>query len=297
MIDIWETLESAFPAIVGNLRAADKDLPGHPVQQVEGWARLMDFLLFEGKAINGKIVTENLQRRAYMNPDAIDNSFEALTKENFAIKNEDGTFNVTGAGSAIYTDYFLARMLAYDAITLLSDDDFTVFIDFLKKGYEAAKTTPQPGHKPGMSIGYNFYTNITGVGGQLGTMLGWINLAEMYRDDVHAYVWKKAGFTGIQIESLTNIWRDEVYNAKELAEQLSFRGYVEEDYQQALDELAAKDILSVNDNHYTLTENGLTRRKQVENETNQIYDAFCAATYSEQEIAEFARVIEVIKSE
>ena len=297
MIDVWETLELAFPAIVGHLRAADKDLPEHPVQQVAGWARLMDFLLFEGKAINGKIVTENLQRRAYMNSVAIDNSFEALTKENFAIKNDDGTFNVTGAGSAIYTDYFLARMLAYDAITLLSDDDFTVFIDFLKKGYEAAKTTPQPERKPGMSIGYNFYTNITGMGGQLGIMLGWINLAEMYRDDVHAYVWRKADFTGIQIESLTNIWRDEVHNAKELADQLSFRGYTEADYQGALDELVAKDCLTVNDNRYSLTENGLTRREQVENETNQIYNEFCAATYSEQEIAEFTRVIEVIKSE
>ena len=60
MIDVWETLESAFPVIISNLRSAEKDVPEHPIQQIEGWGRLMDFLLFENQAINGKTVTENL---------------------------------------------------------------------------------------------------------------------------------------------------------------------------------------------------------------------------------------------
>ena len=67
-----------------------------------------------------------------------------------------------------------------------------------------------------MGLGYEFYSNIGG--GQLGNMLGWINLFELYRDDVHASVWRQAGFTGIQIETYTQVWRGEAKNASELAE-------------------------------------------------------------------------------
>ena len=293
MIDVWETLESSFPVVIGNLRAAEKDLSEHPVQQIEGWQRLMDFLLFEGQPINGKIVTENLHRRAYMNPETMNKHYQLLADGGYASE-EDSLFTITDKGREAYLDFFAQRARAYEPVKILPEDDLTIFIDFLKKGYETAKTTSEPEHKPGMSLGYRFYTNIGG--GQLGTMLGWINLAELYRDDVHAYVWKKAGFTGIQIESLTNIWRDEMHNAGELVEQLSFRGYTEADYQQALDALVAKDLLSVNDNQYTLTENGLAQREKIEQDTNQIYNDFCAATYSQQEITDFARVIQAIKS-
>lgn len=293
MIDVWETLESAFPAIIGALRTAEKDLTEHPVQQVEGWGRLMDFLLFEGQAINGEIVTENLHRRAYMNPVAMNTHYRLLAEEGYATE-EKGLFMITDKGRDAYLDFFAQRAKAYEPVQLLPEVDFTVFINFMKKGYETAKTTDQPYHKPGM-IGFHFYTNIGG--GQPGTLLGWINLFELYRDDVHADVWKKAGFTGIQIESLSNIWRDDAHNAGELAEKLAFRGYVEADYQQALDELVAKELLAVDDNHYTLTEKGLAQREQIENDTNQIYDEFCSETYSEQEVAEFARVISVINAE
>lgn len=292
MIDVWDTLESAFPKIIGYLREAEKDLPEHPIQAVDGWQGLMDFLLFENQAINGAIVTENLLRRAYMNPDTMNLQYQNLAKHGY-VSEFEGLFTITDKGREAYIDFFAQRAGAYEKVTILANDDFDTFIKWLKKGYEAGKAATVPEYKPSMRIGYQFYTSIGG--GQPGTLLGWINLFELYRDDVHAYVWKKAGYTGIQIESLTKIWRDEVHNASELAEQLSARGYVEADYQTALDDLVAQGKLQLVDNHYRLSDDALSQRQQIEEETNQIFDDFCNTTYSEAEFANLERIIIQIK--
>ena len=43
MIDVWHTLESAFPKIIEYLREAEKDLPEQPVQAVDDWQGLMNW--------------------------------------------------------------------------------------------------------------------------------------------------------------------------------------------------------------------------------------------------------------
>lgn len=292
MIDVWETLESAFPKIIGYLQEAEKNVPEHPIQAVEGWQRLMDFMLFEGRAINGAIVTENLLRRAYMNPTKMDAQYQNLAKHGYATKS-DGVFIITDKGREAYAGFFAQRTSAYEKATILPDADFDTFINWLKKGYEAGKTVSMPEHKPSMSIGYQFYTSIGG--GQIGTLLGWINLFELYRDDVHAYIWKKAGYTGIQIETLTKIWRDEAHKASELAEQLLARGYIQADYQNALDELVAKGKLELIDTHYALTDGARVEREKIEEDTNQIFADFCAMTYSDEGLSDFERIITLIK--
>ncbi|GAB5493946.1 MAG: hypothetical protein Phog2KO_41610 [Phototrophicaceae bacterium] len=293
MIDVWNTLESAFDVIIGNLRTAEKDLPEHKIQTINGGLSLMDFLLFENQAINGAIVCQNLQRRAYNSPDKLDQNYRNLAKQGYATE-QDGLFSVTDKGRALYLDYFAQKANAYAKVTLLSEDDFTDFINFLEKGYEAGKVAEKPAHKPSMVIGNDFYTTIGG--GQLGTLLGWINLFELYRDDVHASAWQNAGLTGIQIEALTQIWRDVANTIEALSDDLAFRGYTPEEYQEAIDALASKGLLDVNNGHYTLTEKGVNLREQIEIDTDSLFNTFCAETYSTEELANFERIIGIIKT-
>lgn len=293
MMDVWNTLESAFDKIIGNLRTAEKDVPEHSIQAIEGWSYLMDFLIFENQAINGEIVCQNLQRRAYNSPKELNQQYRNLAEHEYAVET-DGLFTITSAGRSAYLDYFAQKANAYSKITLLTEDDFNSFINFLKKGYEAGKVAEKPQHKPSMVLGKEFYTNIGG--GQLGTMLGWINLFELYRDDVHASVWKDAGFTGMQIEAFTQIWRDVAHNIQELSEDLAFRGYTDQDYQVALDDLVRKGLLSVDNDSYTLTDQGIALREQIEADTDRIFNAFCTDTYTKQDLANFERVINLIKS-
>lgn len=94
---------------------------------------------------------------------------------------------------------------------------------------------------------------------------------------------------------MTKIWYGEAHNAVELAEILERRAYQVEDYQQTLDTLLENGLVQVEDNHYSLTEQGIAVREQIEVETNQIYQAFCEQTYTEEEAKEFQRVAELFK--
>lgn len=292
MIDVWHTLDAILPDISKQLRDATKDHPEHPIQAVDGWQYLMNFLILEDTPINGKIATENWQRWSYVSIEAMDKAFQQLAEQGYAEQSGD-TFTIAEKGCDAYLDYFGQREEAFAKIVVLSEADFVTFINFFKKGYEAAKLADNPPYLPGNNYGYQFYGNL--AGGQLGAMLGWINLFEIYRDDTHVWVWKQAGFTGIQIESLTKIWYGEAHNAVELAEILERRAYQVEDYQQTLDTLLENGLVQVEDNHYSLTEQGIAVREQIEVETNQIYQAFCEQTYTEEEAKEFQRVAELFK--
>ena len=292
MIDVWHSLDSILPIISQLLRDATKDLPEHPIQEVDGWQYLMNFLILEDTPINGKIATENWQRWAYASTKAMDKAFQQLSEQGYAEQSGD-TFTITEKGRDAYLDYFAQREEAFAKVTVLSEADFVTFIDFFKKGYESGKKANHPPYLPGNNYGYQFYGNLGG--GQLGEMLGWINLFEIYRDDTHVWVWKQAGFTGIQIESFTKIWYGEAHNAAELAEQLARRDYAVEDYQKTLDNLLENGLLQVEDNQNSLTEQGIAIREQIEAETNETYQAFCEQTYTEQEAEAFQRVAELFK--
>ncbi|MEM9951829.1 MAG: hypothetical protein AAF846_09530 [Chloroflexota bacterium] len=296
MIDVWQTLELAFPRIVGEFRNAEANLAKHPIEDVANWRRMMDFALFGKQPINGKIITETLSRRAYMNPVAMDAEFTSLAEQDFAQKHDNNTFTSTSMGAAIYLDYELARMNAFSQVHLLSDEDFNQLIAFLQKGYEQAKSAEYSKHKPSMEIGYNFYTLLAKMGGQLGGLLGWINLFELYRDDVHASVWKNADFTGVQMEVFTHLWHSENYNASKLAEKLAYRGYTEADYQIVLDELVESQVAIQASDAYTLTDKGRELRQSIETDTERIFNSFCEMTFNEDEIDEFARIINRLKN-
>ncbi len=296
MIDVWHTLESAFPVVIGKMRGLDSDFPPHVIESVAGWQRLMDFMVFEDQAINGEIVTHQLQRRAYMNPITIDQHFEALVQAGYAEKHADGTFTVTDAGRDGYLDYFAQRTTAYQPVTLLPQAEFEQLIGFLQKGYEAAKHADEPQNKPSMMLGHRFYTHVADTGGQLGTLLGWINLFELYRDDVHAAIWREAGFTGIRMEVFTHVWHDEEHNARKLAEHLAHRGYNQSDYQAALDELVQFGLISTHDDYYTLTDEGREFRHALEEATNIMFQDFCIVTFSEDDLANFAQIIDSLKN-
>lgn len=291
MVDVWATLESAFPTIISYLRETEKEMPHFSVQDVEGWSHLMDALVFEATPITGRIIQENLSRRAYMSAEFMDKQLKNLAEVGYLEKGLEG-YTITDKGLNDYQDYLDGRADAYSKTQLLSEEDFNTLIGFLQKGYEAALVTEKPDNKPSMAHGKKFYTHLGG--GQLGALLGWINLFELYRDDVHAAAWKKQNLTGIQIETLTKVWRDEALQASELAEQLQHRGYQKHDYQLALDRLVERGLLNEHDENYQMTARGKTVRQQIDEDTNTMFDDFCSQTFSDDDVQNLERIVQAI---
>ena len=291
MTDVWHLLEASLTPIGRAMGEAAKDMPQHPIQQHEGW-QFLRWMIVVDEPTNGNLITKKSQGRAYISPDAMDKAFRGLAEHGYVTQSGD-LFTLTNKGREAFLGYFALREQAYEDVKILSDEDFDIYINFMKKGYEAGKIADKPEHAPSSDYGYDFYSNIEG--GQLGVMLGWINLFELYRDDVHVAMWKDAGFTGIQIETLTKVWNDEAHSASDISAQLSqHRGYTKADYQKALDDLVAMGYLQVDNGHYTLTVQGKALRDKIEADTDALYNAWVADTYTDDEIAEFARVVGVL---
>lgn len=155
MIDVWHTLDAILPDISKQLRDATKDHPEHPIQAVDGWQYLMNFLILEDTPINGKIATENWQRWSYVSIEAMDKAFQQLAEQGYAEQSGD-TFTIAEKGCDAYLDYFGQREEAFAKIVVLSEADFVTFINFFKKGYEAAKLADNPPICPAIIMGISF---------------------------------------------------------------------------------------------------------------------------------------------
>jgi DNA-binding MarR family transcriptional regulator len=94
-----------------------------------------------------------------------------------------------------------------------------------------------------------------------------------YRDDSHIASWKELGLPGHTWEAFTFVWQEQGHTAAELAEKLTFRGFEEEEYAQALETLANLGWVESKDGQYSVTEKGRQQRELAEEKTNQYYKA------------------------
>ena len=99
-------------------------------------------------------------------------------------------------------------------------------------------------------------------------------------------------FNGRVFETLTLLWREQAANPTELAEQLSqYRGYDEDDYKAALEELVKRGWAVAENDQYMITGQGKKIRQEVEDVTDQyFYTAFDAL--SKEEVKELKTLLE-----
>jgi hypothetical protein len=94
-----------------------------------------------------------------------------------------------------------------------------------------------------------------------------------FRDDAHVAAWQPLGVDGRTWEAFTFVWREEATSAAALVERLPNRGYTEEDYAEALQELEGRGWLGSTGGSYQATEEGRRIREQAEIDTDRIYYA------------------------
>ena len=92
-------------------------------------------------------------------------------------------------------------------------------------------------------------------------------MAAFRKYDVPAHEWE--AFSHVWGE---NIWGDQVNTAVDVAKKLSFRGYTEADYTNALDASIDRGWLTKNEkNVYALTDKGKAIREEAEQETDRLF--------------------------
>lgn len=289
---VWSLLESTFPTILEHMHRAHRTLPTLPMTDPVTWERLEDFYLFDHTPINGARVTQELSRRCYMSADYLDGCYEHLVDEGYARQQGD-MFSLAPCGRALYQQMLDAKAKAYASVRLLDEETFANFVRFLQKGYAAALKTDFLSHKPSLAHGYRYYMDFEG--GQLGGLWRYINLFELYRDDVHVASWKMMGFTAIEAETLSYLWREGEQTAGTLAEMLAHRGYDADDYAHALEALRSLGYAMPADIHsYALTIDGRHVRSGIEAETDVQFERLCRATFTDDDIQTFSDAVKAL---
>lgn len=209
-------------------------------------------------------------RNPYSNPEIIETNIQEAAQRGWIDLAEKG-FTATSKAQA-FSDKLIQLLMDHaNAREATLDMDLAHLVARLETLVESAQTVQAITDKPNFTFARNFeYEDKT-------PSLVWVRrhliTLGAYRDDSHIAAWKPYQLPGYVWESLTFVWQDQAHTAAELAEKLAFRGYTEENYAQALAQLAERGWLEAQDGHYSLTGEGLKQRQLAEDKTNQYYQA------------------------
>lgn len=94
-----------------------------------------------------------------------------------------------------------------------------------------------------------------------------------YRDDAHLAAWKQSGLSATALETLTLLWRGDVYSLDSLVKKLEYRGHSLWVYADALAVLRERGDISGADDKLVITPTGKYFRERVESDTDGYFFA------------------------
>jgi len=207
----------------------------------------------------------------YTSPTVYDDGFANLVQDGMmAATDEPSEFVMTEKGrhALITVDTIFVETLA--EIELLSAEEMTRLNELVTRLSDASLKAEKPSTKWALQRSHNLHRGRESAAVRLDEGLDDMNA---FRDDVHLATFLPLGVTGSAWEALSYLWRGEENTAAGLVEQLPFRGWGEEGYAAAYNELVAKGWAAPGADGYTITEAGRQVREQSEVETNDLFFA------------------------
>jgi predicted transcriptional regulator len=185
----------------------------------------------------------------------------------FLKANGQGGYVLTETGRTTIQKFFTIAGERLQGLDLLTKEQLTQITDTLKAIVDKVMASPHntpstkisratdPGESAALPVRIDQYIT---------DLLHW-------RDDAHVVAWQPTGLSGIEFESLSYIWREAANTAEALVDKLKFRGFSVDDYAQALQNLANRNLIVARDNGFVVTAEGRQLREEVEDRTNEIF--------------------------
>jgi DNA-binding PadR family transcriptional regulator len=234
--------------------------------QTPDWYLLMVSLDFEPETTSAARFVE---RTPYTNRQRWEDGLAGLAERGY-LQAVGGEYRITDKGhqaSQTVLDVFYGTLAELDP---LPADDLEHTARLLRRLVDAALAAPEPAEKPILT--YNRHSDPGPDGSVLLRILQYGADLGAFRDEIHLASWQQHGVSGQAWEALTFVWRDEAHTPAELVERLPNRGFTEQDYAAALDELAARGwVTKAGDGTYQITDAGKAVRQQSEDRTDQMY--------------------------
>ncbi len=187
-----------------------------------------------------------------------------------AATDKPGEYAMTEKGrhALITVDTLFVETLA--EIEFLPAEEMTRLNELVTRLSDASLKAEKPGTKWALQRSHNLHRGRESAAVRLDEGLDDMNA---FRDDAHLATFLPLDVSGPAWEALSYLWRGERNTPAGLAEQLPFRGWDEEGYAAAYNELVAKGWATPGADGYTITETGLQVREQSEAETNDLFFA------------------------
>jgi DNA-binding MarR family transcriptional regulator len=212
-----------------------------------------------------------IQRGPYANPSIYKRQMDESVERGWLDQDGEGEYKLSEKGQGTVQRFMKMGNQLFSDISALPDEENRRIADLLAKLVDTAYKLPQPAAKPIMEVGVRL-----NPGADAAPMLRvrrHLTDLNYYREDVHIAAWQPFyGVDGRVFETLTNLWREQAATPAELAEQLSeYRGYDEDDYTAAFEELVAHGWAAKKNSIYTITEDGIKIRQEAEDRTDEYF--------------------------
>ena len=182
--------------------------------------------------------------------------------------NGSGGYRVTEKGRALFQRFYDPVQEALREVTPLPAAELAQLRDLLQMVAQNIHS-PQPARHSQYHVGR---LADPGPDGSLAAQIDqYITDLYYYRDDAHIAAWRPTGLSGPAWETLTFLWRDQAHSAAELDERLANRNQPEGAYAAALEQLAARGLVTLDGDQAQITPKGRRLREEAEDRTDEIF--------------------------
>jgi hypothetical protein len=212
----------------------------------------------------------------YANPEAFTVAFKGAAERGWMEAGENGSYTVAEKGKKAYEKLLALLNKTLSSLEGKTSADLKKLISLLEKTTAAVRETDVVKEKPAVELGKRFEPK--GKASDIAWVRRHIASIFNYRDDVHVAAWSQHKVEGYVWEAFSFAWEGEAHTPAELVEKVgSYRNYDEEAYAGAYKSLVKKGWLEEVDGKFEVTEEGKTLRQEVEDLTNEYFEAAFAS--------------------
>jgi ribosomal protein S19E (S16A) len=284
--DLWQLLQKTRPALEPYFSAANDKLKKTALRGHRGgWLILyISHIILDDVPVTPERIQQIAINRKYHKIEQLASHLQELSAMGLLQKVDRG-YCLTQEGQKLGRYYFPTLHDAVRNVNLMPEADIQQLNQLLQRVIDVVPDLPLviPEYKQAF---FNFqqsydYQDIPPVA----LFSDWRATLGIVRDATHVPAWEKIGLDGLHIETLSYIWNGKHKTAAALSNVITdYRGYSQDDYQAALDNLTQHRWLEKQGQIYFLSDEGQVIRQQIEDETEQNFAPLWHMALSEDEL-------------
>lgn len=225
----------------------------------------------------------------YARPDSFTEKMVKAARRGW-LRKKRGGYILTFRGREVAQEMIELSDRLFAKIGALSPPQMRRLLTLLDKIAAKSKALPDPVEKPAFELSLRFERDSSAP------LLARVRRRTIdllaFHDDAHLSARTPYEASGLLWETFTYVWRGYANTAPKLATLLSYRNYTEGDYATALSALAARGwLVRRDDAHYVVNKRAAQMRQQVEEATDQLFEA-SFANLTAAEVTEFKHLME-----